>query len=339
MEGGARDANPLGGVGDYEAGNPYVGLLDEVAVYFRALSTEEIQQRALEANANSAPGAIVACSFDNNDARDDSTNHIDGVLRGVDIGKGKKGAALWFHKAAPPVVAQDTNASQSVASRAPLPAEQGDLNRAGALGGAPSGAGTNLAVNTPARPAGAGGSDPDGYRQGSARVVGAGGGAGGGFGFAGNDEDGGAAARRAAAGGTNGAAGGFGGQRRPATYVKYDWTSYVPVSTRGLSMSGTNLVVAGPPDLVNEEQIFERLTKKDPTVQKELDEQDASLAGKRGALVKIFNKGDGQVTRDFTIDSPPVWDGVSVAQGRIFIVTEDGKIRCYGQPPKPPVLP
>jgi hypothetical protein len=91
--------------------------------------------------------------------------------------------------------------------------------------------------------------------------------------------------------------------------------------------------------MINEEQIFERLTKKDPTVQKELDEQDASLSGKRGALVKIFNKGDGQVTRDFTIDSPPVWDGVSVAQGRIFIVTEDGKIRCYGQPPKPPVLP
>ena len=328
MEGGARDVNPIGGVGDYEAGNPYVGLLDEVAVYFRALSTEEIQQRALEANANSAPGAIVACSFDNNDARDDSTNHIDGVLRGVDIGQGKKGACLWFHKLTPPVVAQDTNVS------APLPAEQGDLSRGGALGGAPSPVATNLAASTASPAAAVAGNDPDGYRQGGARVS-TGGGAAGGFGFAGNDEDGGGAARRAAAG-ANGAGG---GQRRPATFVKYDWTSYVPISTRGLSMSGTNLVVAGPPDLVNEEQIFERLTKKDPTVQKELDEQDASLAGRRGALVKIFNKGDGQVARDFTIDSPPVWDGVSVAQGRIFIVTEDGKIRCYGQPPKPPVLP
>jgi hypothetical protein len=104
-------------------------------------------------------------------------------------------------------------------------------------------------------------------------------------------------------------------------------------------MSGTNLVVAGPPDMVNEEQIFERLVKKDPTVQKDLAEQDASLAGKRGAIVTIVNTGNGQVARDFTIDSPPVWDGVSVAQGRIFIVTADGKIRCYGQPPKPPVLP
>jgi hypothetical protein len=233
-----------------------------------------------------------------------------------------------------------------------LPPEQGDLNRGGALSAAPAGAGTNLGGNASGRPAG--GNDPDGYTQGSARIgagagAGAGGGGGGsrggfggGAGFAGNDEDGGAPVRGGGGGfgGGGGGGGGFGGgQRRPATYVKYDWTSYVPVSTRGLSMSGTNLVVAGPPDMINEEQIFERLTKKDPTVQKELDEQDASLSGKRGALVKIFNKGDGQVTRDFTIDSPPVWDGVSVAQGRIFIVTEDGKIRCYGQPPKPPVLP
>ena len=124
----------------------------------------------------------------------------------------------------------------------------------------------------------------------------------------------------------------FGGpsaQRGPDTYVKYDWNTYVPVSTKALSMSGTNLIVAGPPDLANEENLFERLTKKDPTVQKDIDEQEASLSGKRGALVKIVNKSSGEVARDFTLDSPPVWDGVSVAQGRIFVVTADGKIRCY----------
>jgi hypothetical protein len=314
FEGGARDVNGGIGVGDYGVGNPYAGLLDEVAVYYRALSTEEIQQRALEANANSAPGAAIACSFDNNDARDDSTNHIDGVLRGVDIGKGKKGAALWFHRLSLPELVDSTNGSQSVASKAPLPAEQGDLTRGGALSGT-STPGANPASGS----VGAGGTNALARR------------------FRNPDATNGLAAGpsgSSAPGGTNAIA-----QQQGGTFVKYDWTSYVPVSTRGLSMSGTNLVVAGPPDLVNEEQIFKRLTEKDPTVQKELDEQDASLAGKRGALVKIFNKGDGQVTRDFTIDSPPVWDGVSVAQGRIFIVTEDGKIRCYGQPPKPPVLP
>ncbi|MEI7728684.1 MAG: PQQ-binding-like beta-propeller repeat protein [Verrucomicrobiota bacterium] len=304
----AKPAQPLefgvdtrGSVGDYEEDNPYAGLIDEVVIYYRALGTEEIQQRALVADAHSAKGAIIACSFDNNDARDDSTNHINGVLTGVDVGKGKHGAALWFHKLTPPAVAASTNVTPSVASAVPLPTDQGDLTRAGALGAAPSKESKIGEKAAPAKPPVSSGSN--------------------------------AVARQ------TGPAGSAALQRGGGTFVKYDWNTYVPVSTRGLSMAGTNLVVAGPPDLVNEEQIFERLTKKDPTVQKELEEQDASLNGQRGALVKIFNSGNGQVARDFTIDSPPVWDGVSVAQGRIFIVTTDGKIRCYGQPPKPPVLP
>lgn len=321
LEGGARVVDAGTGVGDYETGSPYAGLLDEVAIYHRALTTEEIQQRSVEADAHSAPGAVLAVSFNNNDARDDSTNGINGVITGVDVGKGKNGAALWFHKFTPPAVAEGTNVSPSVASRLPLPAEQGDLNRSGALGGSPAPGTNQVAGSRTRRPAGVGslGNNPDGYAQAAPTAPRAGG-------------------TNAAAGGF-GAGGGLGGPPRPDTYVKYDWKTYVPVSTRGLSMSGTNLVVAGPPDLVNEEQMFERLVKKDPAVQKDLAEQDASLAGKRGALVKIVNTGNGQVARDFTIDSPPVWDGVSVAQGRIFIVTADGKIKCYGQPPKPPVLP
>ena len=312
LEGGARAVDTGTGVGDYEVGSPYAGLLDEVAIYHRPLTTEEIQQRSVEADAHSAPGAVLAVSFNNNDARDDSTNGINGVLTGIDVGKGKNGAALWFHKFTPPVVADGTNVSQSVASRAPLPAEQGDLSRNGALGGASSAAETNQVAGGRRRRGGAGGAGGTNAFAGASGTNNAGGGLGG---------------------------GGLGGPRRPDTYVKYDWNTYVPVSTRGLSMSGTNLVVAGPPDLVNEEQMFERLVKKDPTVQKDLAEQDASLSGKRGALVKIVNTGSGQVARDFTIDSPPVWDGVSVAHGRILIVTADGKIRCYGQPPKRPVLP
>ena len=323
LEGGAKAFNQGQGVGDYELGNTYTGLLDEVAIYHRALTTEEIQQRSVEADAHSAPGAVLACSFNNNDARDDSTNGINGVLTGVDVGKGKNGAALWFHAAAPVLAGGSTNESPSAASKAPLPAEQGDFARSGQLstgtstnGNSPLGAVAVARANAP-------GNDPDGYSQGVRKV----------------------ARTNAPAGGaglTNldlSAFGGPGAQRGPDTYVKYDWNTYVPVSTKALSMSGTNLIVAGPPDLANEENLFERLTKKDPTVQKEIDEQEASLSVKRGALVKIINKGSGEVARDFSLDNPPVWDGVSVAQGRIFVVTADGKIHCYGQPPKPPVLP
>jgi hypothetical protein len=268
---------------------------------------------------------VLACSFNNNDARDDTTNGINGVLTGVDVGKGKNGAALWFHTVAPVVAGGSTNESQTAASKSPLPAEQGDFSRGGQLS---SGAGAS--TNGNASPGGttvgrsnAQGNDPDGYSQGVSSIARPN-----------------TAARDAAI--TNADFSAFGGpgvQRGPDTYVKYDWNTYVPVSTTALSMSGTNLIVAGTPDLANEEDLFERLTKKDPAVQKDIDEQEASLEGRRGALVKIINKSSGEVARDFTLDSAPVWDGVSVAQGRIFIVTADGKIRCYGQPPKPPVLP
>jgi outer membrane protein assembly factor BamB len=337
LEGGAAAVNQGQGVGDYDLGNPYSGLLDEVAIYHRALTTEEIQQRSVEADAHSAPGAVLACSFNNNDARDDTTNAINGVLTGVDVAKGKNGAALWFHTVTPEVAVGSTNEAQTLASKTPLPAEQGDLNRNGALS-AQAGRGTNQtaglgvasglasatgnsngATGAVTNAAAARGNDPDGYTQGVRSL-----------------------ARRNGTGATNADQSAFGGpsaQRGPDTYVKYDWNTYVPVSTKALSMSGTNLIVAGPPDLANEENLFERLTKKDPTVAKDIEEQEASLNGKRGALVKIINKSSGEVARDFSLDSPPVWDGVSVAQGRVFVVTADGKIRCYGQPPKPPVLP
>ena len=287
-----RPAQPLefgvdshGSVGDYEVDFPYAGLLDEVAIYFRALTIEEIQAHALMANAHLATNAIIACSFDKNDARDESGNGINGVLRGIEVARGKRGAGLKFQKLVPPVpstVAQ--NGSTNGAENTPLTSNpQPSTN-------------TGRATNA------------------SARALAGG-------------------AARSLRAGTNNAARGGG------TYVNYDWASYVPVVTRAMSMAGKDVVVAGAPDVVDEEQAFEKLTKKDPIIQQILKEQDAALSGERGAMVKVVGKGNGQVSRELLLDSPPVWDGMAVAQGRIVIVTTDGKIQCYGQPKKPEILP
>ena len=29
--------------------------------------------------------------------------------------------------------------------------------------------------------------------------------------------------------------------------------------------------------------------------------------------------------------SPPVWDGITVAQGRVYVSTMDGKLQCFGK--------
>jgi hypothetical protein len=118
-------------------------------------------------------------------------------------------------------------------------------------------------------------------------------------------------------------------------FVKYDWTNHVPVTTRAMSMAGKEVVVSGTPNMINEEETFAKLMEKDPAIQETLKEQDAAIHGQRGGSVKLVGKEDGQVGRELPLKSAPVWDGMAVARGHLYIVTEDGKIQCYGQPVKP----
>src|SRR5262249_13598328 len=82
-------ADPAGTAGDSLKNVAYAGLLDEVAIYYRALSTEEIQARAQVADAHSASNAVLACSFNQKDAKDESGSGMDGSLRGVKFAPGK----------------------------------------------------------------------------------------------------------------------------------------------------------------------------------------------------------------------------------------------------------
>jgi outer membrane protein assembly factor BamB len=270
-----------GSVGDYPENNPYAGLIDEVAIYFRALSTEEIQARSVKADAFSAKRAAIACSFNNNDARDDGTNKLNGVLTGVDVGKGKNGAALWFHKL-------------------------------------PSTASVQTKAKTVGAPREASAVKPTGKRAAGSREV--------------ADEE---TPSANEAGGTRKKAVPAAAKKNAAahadTSMKYDWESYVPVVTRGMSLAGDSVIVVGAPDKMNEERVFQQLVDRDATAQHDIDEQEASLKGQRGAMVQIVDSKNGQAAKNFKLDSTPVWDGVAVARGCIFIVTTDGKIQCYGR--------
>jgi len=221
-------------VSDFGHGAPYTGQLDMFVLFTKALSEAEINEHATQANAV-APGngALIACSFDKGDARDESGNAIQGVISGVDTGKGKTGLALWFHK--PAATTEPSNA---------------------------------LALT------------PTGKQAGS--------------------------------------------------FVKDRWSGYVPVVTRAMAMAGKTVLVAGPPDKLDEEYAFERMTQKDPEIFKQLAEQDASLDGKRGGKMLGISSDTGETTHEFNIDSPPVWDGLVVARGHLFAASMDGKVTCFG---------
>jgi hypothetical protein len=141
------------------------------------------------------------------------------------------------------------------------------------------------------------------------------------------------ASRQASASPSPAGSGNAGGGR--GSFVQYDWTNHASVVTRAMSMAGKEVVVAGAPSVLNEEDAFQKIMAKYPSILASLQEQDAALSGERSSVVKVVGKGDGQIGRQFTLNTTPVLDGMAVARGRLYIVTTDGKIQCFGQPPKP----
>jgi outer membrane protein assembly factor BamB len=114
------------------------------------------------------------------------------------------------------------------------------------------------------------------------------------------------------------------------SFVKHEWERFVPVVTRAMAMAGKTVFLAGPPDLVDEEYAFERMTKKDPAIQTELAEQDAALDGKRGAVMHAVNAETGETSDSVKLDKPPVWDGMAIARGAVFVSDVDGSVTRYG---------
>ena len=237
----------------------YTGMMDQFAIYTRALSGLEIQARLADPTAKTDKALVQFSSFDKGDARDEAgTNHgVSGP--GIETGKGRSGAALWFRRApgsptAPIVAAKGKAAKQAAkaATTTPSPANPGNL--------APPGK-----------------------------------------------------------------------SAQKGTFVQNDWQRYVPIITRAMAKAGNSLIVSGAEDLVDEEYAFERLAAKDKSILQQLQEQDDALEGKRGAKLWAVAVDNGNQSTGMDLASPPVWDGMAVAQGRLYVSCLDGVVRCFGK--------
>jgi hypothetical protein len=201
----------------------FSGLLDQFALYHKALTAAEVQQR-FESPDSKPADAVLICNFDNGDSRDSSANAAHGIGAGVETGKGKVGAALWFKPAAG--------------------------NKGGKGGG---------------------------------------------------------------------------------SFVKHTWDRFVPIVARSMALAGKTVLVSGAPDTIDEEYAFERLAAKDPAILQELNEQNEALEGRRGAKMWAVNTETGEQSTGLELTSPPVWDGITVAQGRVYVSTMDGRVQCFGK--------
>ena len=92
-----------------------------------------------------------------------------------------------------------------------------------------------------------------------------------------------------------------------------EWMNNLPVRIRAMVRTNNALFAAGPPDVLDPD---------DPT---------AALEGRKGAVLISFDPDDGKKLFECKLDTPPAFDGLSAAGGRLYMVTVDGRVRCFGK--------
>lgn len=107
------------------------------------------------------------------------------------------------------------------------------------------------------------------------------------------------------------------------------WSKKIPILARGMVLSaGKMLFVAGPPDVFGVAP-GEKPHPYDPTSPEALLEQNAALEGQRGGLLWVVSVEEGEKLAEYELESPPVWDGMAAAEGRLYSALMDGSVICW----------
>jgi outer membrane protein assembly factor BamB len=116
--------------------------------------------------------------------------------------------------------------------------------------------------------------------------------------------------------------------RDEQTAVQFKWKIDKPsFQVRAMVVADKTLFVAGPPDIVDEEENFFILD--DAEVLAKLAEQKELLRGKEGAVMWAVSALDGKKLSEYKLDSLPVWDGMIASGGNLYITTMNGEVICY----------
>ena len=117
-------------------------------------------------------------------------------------------------------------------------------------------------------------------------------------------------------------------------YVEYHWSvENPPVVARAMVLADDTLFIAGPPDVVDEDEVTADLTNRN--LQQKLLLQEAALNGERGGVLVAVSKTDGRTLARRELDAMPEWDAMAAAQGRLYLSTTDGRVLCLAPDDRP----
>jgi hypothetical protein len=109
--------------------------------------------------------------------------------------------------------------------------------------------------------------------------------------------------------------------KEPVRQPPAKWLSWTPILVRAMVLTGTpakdgaspTLFVCGPPDVVD---------AADPL---------AAYEGRAGAILRAVSAADGKTLAELRLDTPPVWDGLIAAEGRLYASLADGSVVCLAE--------
>jgi len=102
-----------------------------------------------------------------------------------------------------------------------------------------------------------------------------------------------------------------------------------PILVNAMALGKGNLFIAGPLDVADESKMLGFLPGADDEVNRQLKAQDEAWRGKMGALLWVVCADDGKRLAEYKLDALPVWDGLAVANGKLFISLKDGTVVCW----------
>ena len=92
------------------------------------------------------------------------------------------------------------------------------------------------------------------------------------------------------------------------------WTLWLPIRVRAMVKTRDALFAAGSPDV---------LDPSDPLV---------AFEGRAGGTLVAVSAENGSKLSETKLDSPPVFDGMSAAEGRLFVALRNGTLLCLAGP-------
>ena len=103
---------------------------------------------------------------------------------------------------------------------------------------------------------------------------------------------------------------------------KVVWSDKASLTVRAMVKAGDKLIVAGPPEL----------GKRDPKVLQFSNEPVAlaGFMGEKGVFLRVVSATDGKKVAECKLNAMPVFDGMSAANGNLFIALKNGTLECRG---------